>query len=290
MEKDVTVYAAPIFVISILIEMYFAGRLNQKIHDWKDSFASIGMGVGSLIIGVAMKFLAFSLMLLIYEYRMFELPIDQWWFWLILLFLDDFIFYWHHRLSHQVRILWAAHINHHSSQNYNLAVALRQSWGEVIYKYSFWMILPFLGFHPFAVMTMIGINLIYQFFPHTKLVRKLGWFGLVFNTPSHHRVHHARNIRYLDKNHGGIFILWDRLFGTFQKELEEEPVEYGITNNINSNNVFYIATHEYVNLWKDITNAPKFMDKLKYLFYPPGWHHNGPNRTSRFLQKKIIED
>lgn len=287
MENDVTVYAAPIFVLSILIELYFANRLNVKIHNVKDSFASIGMGIGSLIIGVGMKYLAFTLMLIIYEYRLLELPMTKWWTWVLLFFADDFIFYWHHRLSHQVRILWAAHINHHSSQEYNLAVALRQSWGEVLYKYSFWMILPLIGFHPFAIMTMIGINLIYQFFPHTKLVGKLGLFGMIFNTPSHHRVHHASNVRYLDKNHAGILIIWDKLFGTYQPELAEEPVVYGITTNINTNNVFKIASHEYISLFKDVKRATKFSDKLKYMFYPPGWSHDGEIQTSKYLQGKL---
>ena len=287
MENDITVYAAPIFIISILIEMYFADRLKLKIHEKKDSWASIGMGLGSLVIGVGMKFLAFTLMFYLYQFKIFELKINIWWTWVLLLFADDFIFYWHHRLSHQVRILWAAHINHHSSQNYNLAVALRQSWAEVLYKYTFWMILPIIGFHPLAIMTMIGINLIYQFFPHTKLVGKLGWFGKVFNTPSHHRVHHASNVVYLDKNHGGIFIIWDKIFGTYQPELEEIPVKYGITNNIHSYNLLYIASHEFVNLFKDVKRANKFSDKLKYIFYPPGWSHDGENQTSKYLQSKL---
>jgi sterol desaturase/sphingolipid hydroxylase (fatty acid hydroxylase superfamily) len=287
MENDVTVYAAPIFILSIFIEMYFADRLKLKIHDKKDSFASIGMGLGSLVIGVGMKFLAFMFMVYLYQFKIFDLKMNVWWTWILLLFADDFIFYWHHRLSHQVRILWAAHINHHSSQNYNLAVALRQSWAEVLYKYSFWMILPLIGFHPLAIMTMIGINLIYQFFPHTKLVGKPGWFGKIFNTPSHHRVHHASNVVYLDKNHAGIFIIWDKIFGTYQSELDQVPVKYGITNNINSYNLFYIASHEFVNLFKDVKRASKFSDKLKYIFYPPGWSHDGENQTSKYLQNKL---
>ena len=287
MESDVTVYAVPIFIISIFIEMFFAGRLKLKIHDKKDSFASIGMGLGSLVIGVGMKFLAFALMFYLYQFKIFDLKMNVWWTWVLLLFADDFIFYWHHRLSHQVRILRAAHIKHHSSQNYNLAVALRQSWAEVLYKYTFWMILPIIGFHPLAVMTMIGVNLIYQFFPHTKLVGKLGWFGKLFNTPSHHRVHHASNVVYLDKNHAGIFIIWDKLFDTYQEELDTVPVKYGITNNINSYNLFYIASHEFVNLFKDVKRADKFSDKLKYIFYPPGWSHDNENQTSKYLQNRL---
>jgi len=288
-QTDVTVYAVPVFILSLFLEHYFAKKEGMVIHQWKDSLASIGMGVGSLVIGVGMKLLAFTVMLYLYEFRLFELPMTTWWTWILLLFADDFVFYWHHRLSHQVRILWAAHVNHHSSQQYNLAVALRQSWGEVIYKYTFWMILPLIGFHPIAVMIMIGINLVYQFFPHTKLVGKLGVLEYIMNTPSHHRVHHASNVRYLDKNHAGIFIIWDRLFGTFQPELKEEPVVYGITANIDSHNVFYIASHEYISLWKDVKRAPRFSDKLKYLFYPPGWSHDGENLTSRYLQAKLVD-
>lgn len=287
MQTDVTVYAVPVFIISLFLEQYFAKKEGMIIHQWKDSLASIGMGLGSLVIGVGMKFIAFTAMLFLYQFRLFELPMDTWWTWILLLFADDFIFYWHHRLSHQVRVLWAAHINHHSSQQYNLAVALRQSWGEVLYKYSFWMILPLIGFHPIAVMIMMGINLIYQFFPHTKLVSRLGVLEYVMNTPSHHRVHHASNVRYLDKNHAGIFIIWDRLFGTFQRELDEEPVVYGITTNIESYNVFYIASHEYISLWKDVKRAPAFTDKLKYIFYPPGWSHDGENLTSKYLQRGV---
>lgn len=287
---DVTVYFVPGFLILIALEIYVSHRERMKIHEPKDSLASIGMGIGSLILGFGTKFLGFGFFLYLYQFDVFglrdSLGMDKWYAWLILLFADDFSFYWHHRMSHQIRILWAAHINHHSSVNYNLAVALRQSWTEIFYKYAFWMWLPLIGFHPIMIFTMMGISLLYQFWIHTKVIKRLGPLEWVMNTPSHHRVHHASNARYLDKNHAGIFIIWDRLFGTFQEELDSEPVVYGITSNIHTYNLFKIAFHEFQNIWKDVSEAPDLTSKLAYIFAPPGWSHDGRSKTSEQLRKE----
>jgi sterol desaturase/sphingolipid hydroxylase (fatty acid hydroxylase superfamily) len=154
----------------------------------------------------------------------------HWWVWILILFADDFTFYWHHRLSHEIRVLWAAHVNHHSSTTMNLATALRQSWAEQLYKYFWWLWLPVVGFPPLMILMMMSISLIYQYWVHTELIRKMPkWFEFLFNTPSHHRVHHASNVRYLDQNHAGILIIWDRLFGTFAEERDDEKPVYGIT-------------------------------------------------------------
>lgn len=288
--NDPTVYFIPGFVFLILLELVLSARQHLKVHDPKDSLASIGMGIGSLVIGVGVKTIAFGVMLYLYQFDILGvkayLGVDKWYAWLFLLFADDFSMYWHHRLSHDIRLLWAAHINHHSSVNYNLAVALRQSWTEILYKYTFWLWLPLLGFHPIMVMTMMSFNLIYQFWVHTKTIKSLGPLEWVMNTPSHHRVHHASNAIYLDKNMGGIFIIWDRLFGTFQKELDEVPVVYGITTNIHTYNLFKIAFHEFGNIWKDVKSAPNLRTKLGYVFMPPGWSHDGRSKTSGQLRKE----
>ena len=218
------------------------------------------MGLGVIVIGLLTKTLYFLLFSWIFQFRIFELE-NTWWMWVLLLFADDFSFYWHHRLSHEVRILWAAHVQHHSSQRLNLAVALRQSWGEPFYKYLFYCWIPLLGFDPIYIFIMQAISLIYQFFQHTELVGNLGPIEWIFNTPSHHRVHHAVQHQYLDRNHAGILIIWDRLFGTFVQEKKEEKPIYGITNNIDSFNPLTIATHEYVNIWKDVKKLIK--DLLK---------------------------
>jgi sterol desaturase/sphingolipid hydroxylase (fatty acid hydroxylase superfamily) len=214
----------------------------------------------------------------------------HWYAWVLIIFADDFTFYWHHRLSHEIRILWAAHVNHHSSQTLNLATALRQSWAEQLYKYFWWFWLPLVGFEPLMILMMMSISLIYQYWVHTELIKRLPvWYEFLFNTPSHHRVHHASNVRYLDQNHAGILVIWDRTFGTFARESDDEKPVYGITKNINTYNLFKIASHEFVDLWADVKRAPTFKDKLKYIFYPPGWSHDGPDLRARTLRRHLAE-
>jgi sterol desaturase/sphingolipid hydroxylase (fatty acid hydroxylase superfamily) len=283
--KDPTVYFIPGFIILVLLELYLSHRQQIKVHEPKDSLASIGMGIGSLILGVGVKFVGFGLFVFLHQFAIFDIGY-QWWAWVLILFADDLSFYWHHRLSHQIRVLWAAHINHHSSENYNLAVALRQSWTEEFYKFAFWLWLPIIGFEPLMIFTMMGFSLIYQFWVHTKTIKSLGPLEWVLNTPSHHRVHHASNTRYLDRNHAGILIIWDRLFGTFQKEEESDPVVYGITTNIHTYNLFKIAFHEFQSIWEDVKNAPNWKAKLGYIFMPPGWSHDGSRKTSDQLREE----
>ena len=285
-DQDPTVFAIPVFIACILIEAFLDYRQQLKLYHSKDTAACISMGIGVVFIGLITKTFYFFVFHLIYQFRIFELE-NIWWMWALLFFADDFSFYWHHRMSHQVRFLWAAHVQHHSSTKMNFSVALRQSWMEPFYKYLFYLWIPLLGFNPLYIFIMQAFSLIYQFFQHTELVRSLGPIGWVFNTPSHHRVHHAVQHKYLDRNHAGILIIWDRLFGTFVKEdLKDLPV-YGITENIKSYNPAIIATHEYVNSWRDIKRANKLSDKFKYLFYPPGWSHDGENRTSNYLRRQL---
>jgi len=149
------------------------------------------------------------------------------------------------------------------------------------------MLLPLLGFHPIMVLTMMSFSLIYQFWVHTKTIKRMGFLELFMNTPSHHRVHHASNVRYLDRNHAGILIIWDRMFGTFQEELEDEPVVYGITSNIHTYNLFKIAFHEFANILRDLGKSTSFTNKLKYVFMPPGWSHDGSTKTSDELREEL---
>ncbi len=278
-------YALPIFAILTGLELYVNYRERRGAYEFKDVLGSYGMGIGSLFIDVVSKSTALAVFFLVYQYRLVDDWLTfHWWAWVLLLFADDLSFYVHHRTSHTVRLLWAAHVNHHSSQHFHLITAIRQSWTEVLYKYSFYVWLAFLGFHPVMIIMQISISLIYQFWTHTQFIGKLPpLIEFIFNTPSHHRVHHGSNIKYLDKNHGGIFIIWDRLFGTFQEELEEEPVVYGLVTNINTFNPIKIATHEFASIAQDVWHAPGLMNKLKYIFYPPGWSHDGSRMTSKEL-------
>jgi len=284
--NDPTVFAIPVFVALIIIEVVINAKKNLNLYKFKDSSANITMGLGSVVIGLLTKTFAFFVFLWIYQFRLFEIP-NTWWMWSLLLLADDFTFYWYHRLAHQIRFFWAAHVQHHSSEHMNFSVALRQSWGEPFIKFLFYIWLPFIGFNPVSILIMQAISLVYQFFPHTKLIGKLGPIEWIFNTPSHHRVHHATQVQYLDKNHAGILIIWDRMFGTFQKEIEVPT--YGITVNINSFSPLKIASHEYISLWQDMRRAKKLSDKIKYLINPPGWSHDGENRTSKELQRQLTK-
>ena len=276
-------YAGPFFALLIVSEVIINSLQHRKLYKTKDSIANVMMISGTLVIGLGAKVAAYFVFKFLHQFALFDLGY-QWWVWILCMFADDFNFYWHHRLSHEVRILWAAHVNHHSSQMLNFSTALRQSWTEQLYKFIFWLWMPLVGFEPLMMMTMISLNLIFQFWPHTQLIGKLGFLEWIFNTPSHHRVHHASNYKYLDRNHAGIFIIWDRFFGTFEEEDEKVKPIYGITNNIHTYHPVEIATHEFKSLWQDVKRAPDLITKLKYLFYPPGWSHDGPDRTAKYLR------
>lgn len=285
-EDKLIYFAIPVFLVSIVIEAIFV-RDKYLI---RDTGVSLSMMVFSGIAEFVPKVLAFGVYYYLYLHSpLYGLIGRQWWAWLLLLFADDITYYWFHRLNHEVRLFWAGHVPHHSSVYFNLGTALRQGVGERLHKFVFWLWLPLIGFDPLMIFTMMSISLIYQFFAHTEVVDKLPrWYEYIFNTPSHHRVHHASNIRYLDRNHAGIFIIWDRLFGTFSAELSEiEKPVYGLTENINTYNPLRVATHEYSAIWKDVKRATKWSDKLNYIFKSPGWSHNGEDKRAKVLRKNI---
>lgn len=283
--QNPVMYAIPFFFLLMGIEIYINWKDRSENYVFKDAAASLAMGLGSVFSDIVAKSCAFFMFTFFYnETGFFKENLSFTILgWILIFFLDDFCFYWHHRTSHQVRLFWAAHVNHHSSQYYHLASALRQSWTEMWYKYFFYVILAIIGFHPIMILTQIGFSLIYQFWVHTIYIKKLpNIIEFIFNTPSHHRVHHSSDIEYLDKNHGGILIIWDRIFGTFQKE--EKAIRYGITSNINTYNPFKIATHEFKAIWSDMKKAPTFKAKLGYIFAPPGWSHDGSTQVAKVIQ------
>lgn len=260
-------------------EAYLSWRENKGLYETRDTFSSLALGIGNVLTGLITKALIFGLFSFLYQFRLFHLSYQVWWYWVLLFFADDFSYYWFHRSSHRVAWFWASHVVHHSSQHYNLAAALRQTWtGNLTGSFLFWAWMPLLGFHPIWVLFMQQISLIYQFWIHTELVNKLpAAIEAVFNTPSHHRVHHGSDAKYLDKNHGGILIIWDRMFGTFQPE-EERPT-YGLTQNIGSFNPFIVAFKTWGDLFAQAKKAGSFVDGLRYLVYPPGWNVGKLDKT-----------
>ena len=288
----IIIYAIPFFVFAMLLEFVVSSNKNMKSYTAKDAFSSIAMGLGNVFIGFLSKLFVFAALYYVYEsFRIFTIPIT-WWSFVILFFLDDFSYYWFHRTSHENRFFWASHVVHHSSRHYNLSTALRQTWTGGLYSFIFWLWLPLLGFHPGMILFQMSISLLYQFWIHTELIKQMPkWIEFFFNTPSHHRVHHGSNPIYLDRNHAGILIIWDRLFGTFQPELKHEKVKYGLVVNIKTYNPILIAFNEWGALFKDlITRNLSVTNRIKYLYKPPGWKHDGTGKLSSDLKEEWLKE
>jgi sterol desaturase/sphingolipid hydroxylase (fatty acid hydroxylase superfamily) len=283
----ILLWAIPFFFLTMLIEWRLTRKHDVKGYRLKDSAASLAMGVGNLGILFGAKVVTLAIFLAVYEHRLFEIPTEAWWVWLLLIPAEDFCYYWYHRAGHEIRFFWAAHVNHHSSTSYNLSTALRQSWTSPLFGWLFWLPLPLLGFHPLMIFLAQSVSLLYQYWIHTELIDKMGPFEWVFNTPSHHRVHHGRNPIYLDRNHGGILIIWDRMFGTFQAE-QQRP-EYGLTKNIESYNPIVVAFHEWYAIARDVRRAKTWRGRLGHVFGPPGWREDGSGKIARDLRQEAID-
>ncbi|WP_461790649.1 sterol desaturase family protein [Pedobacter sp.] len=269
MKTNYIALSVPIFFILIGIELAYTFYKKLNYYRLNDSIANLSQGIGSQLVGLFMKSVLFVGYMYIFEHwRLFEIP-NTIWTWIILFIGVDFFYYWFHRMSHQINALWAAHIVHHQSEEYNLTVALRQSWIQGWFSWVFYLPLALIGFDPIMFLTLSSFNTLYQFWIHTRTIKSMGFLEYILNTPSHHRVHHGSNPKYIDKNHAGTLIIWDRLFGTFQKE--EEEVYYGITKPLASWNPVWANLHYWKDLIETAKKSERFHDKIKVFVKPPGW-------------------
>lgn len=270
--------AIPAFLILIGIELVVSRVRNRKVFRFSDAMADLGCGMSSQVFWIL---LAFGIYTWVFDnFRVIEWDMGTAWPWLLGIIGYDFCYYWFHRASHRINIGWAAHIVHHQSEDYNLAVALRQAWFQPQFSRWFYLPLALLGVDPVIFAAAGGISLLYQFWIHTELVDRLGPFEWVFNTPSHHRVHHGSNERYLDSNYAAILIIWDRMFGTFVPETEK--VAFGITNPLRSYNPWWANVHYWVEMWRMAAQAERVSDKLKVWFMPPEWKPAGVEAPPRW--------
>ena len=265
-------YAIPFFFLLIALELVADRWRGLSTYRLSDSLNSLSAGVLSQASGLLTKGFGLVFYLLAWEHiALFELSADAWWVWVFAFFLYDFCYYWAHRIGHERNVFWAAHVVHHQSEDYNLTTALRQTSTGFILGWIFFLPMALLGIPPLVLLTVGALNLLYQFWVHTRHVPKLGWLEWIFITPSNHRVHHAQNPIYMDRNYGGVFIIWDRLLGTFQEELDEEPVVFGVTTPLASWNPLWANLHFYAQLWRDALHASSWWDKLRIWFMPTGW-------------------
>ncbi len=269
---DPIVYAIPVFFGLMAIEAWIGHRRGRKVYRLNDAVASISLGTLSQLTGLLGRLVSFGIYLLAFEYlRLYTLPADAWWVWLVALILYDFLYYWHHRLGHEVALLWAAHAVHHQSEEFNLSTALRQTSSGFLFGWVFYLPMALLGFPPLVFVVVALIDLLYQYWIHTEQIGRLGWFDRIFASPSNHRVHHAINDRYLDRNYGGILIIWDRIFGSFEQEDPAEPAVYGTRSQLRRFEPVSANLQVYGQLWQDARSLPNWRERLELCLRPPGW-------------------
>jgi len=288
---DVVNLAVPFFILAILVELaWIVFKRRGGRYETRDALTSLAMGAGNVASGILLGFVAWAAFMALWQITPLDLGTGLWV--VVLCFvLDDLRYYWVHRFGHRIRWVWASHVNHHSSQHYNLTTALRQTWTGT---FTLMMVvrapLILLGFHPAMVLFVGGLNLIYQFWIHTEAIGRMPrLFEAVMNTPSHHRVHHGRNARYLDANYAGVFIVWDKLFGTFVPEQEDEKVDYGLVHNLGTFNPLRVAFHEWLAIFRDMTlPGLTLRQRLAYAIAPPGWSHDGSRAMTPELKARHL--
>ena len=293
------IYGVPCFLAFILLEISYSHTHGDKdLYVWKDFFASGAMGVGSAILGPLIK-ITVLITVFTYTYEFFNPIVDgvrtnimgyesfgyAWYVFVACQLADDFTYYWFHRANHEVRILWAAHIVHHSSDHFNLGTAIRNGWFTLLYKPFFYMWMPAIGFPVEVVIFALAIESFWQFQLHSQYVPKMGWVEKIFNTHTMHQVHHAQNVEYLDKNHGGFLNIFDKVFGTWKELDDDVEVKFGVIHAPKSYNPIVILTHEFKDIWADVKKAKKFSHKLIYIFGPPGWSPDGSTLTVKQQQR-----
>ena len=278
--SEVYAIGAPIVLAMIFVEILISNWQQKNYYKTQDTLCTIGLLAGNIIVAFSIKGLILALHFYLYQYKIFELSemLPLWLFWLLTFVVIDLVFYIYHRMSHRIRFLWAIHLSHHSSEEMNFAVSFRQAWFGPISKIPFFMVLPLLGFDPTIIAAAGVMSTLWGIVGHTQIVGRLGFVEWIFNTPSHHRVHHGSNKQYIDKNYGNLLIIWDRMFGTF--EPEKEKVKFGLVNNVNTFNPTKITFMAWSSMIEDINNKQSLSEVLRIIFGPPNTHKKIKVRTS----------
>jgi sterol desaturase/sphingolipid hydroxylase (fatty acid hydroxylase superfamily) len=289
-ESLLVIISVPLYAVVIGFEIVYSHLENKQLYSKKGVLANswftiLNLGLDAIIRGMCLIILNFF-----FVFRMADWTGSVVLYWIALVLAEDFMFYWLHRIDHHCRFFWAIHVTHHSSEEFNFTVGFRSSVLQPLYRFIYFIPLALAGFKSLDILFVYSATQSLGILVHTQTVGRLGWLEYIFVTPSHHRVHHACNVRYLDRNMGMLFIFWDKLFGTFQPELESEPVKYGLTHNIETMHPLKMIFHEWKEITSDLKKAPTAGDRWKYVFGPPGWSHDGSRKTSRELREELEED
>jgi len=270
--NEVYAIGAPIVLAMIFFEILVSNFQNQNFYKKSDTLCTIGLLLGNIIVAFAIKGTVLAFHIYLYQFRAFDFvnQIPIWALWIITFISIDLVFYIYHRMSHRIRFLWAIHLSHHSSEEMNFAVSFRQAWFGPISKIPFFIVLPLLGFDPTIVAVAGVISTLWGIVGHTQVIGKLGPLEWIFNTPSHHRVHHGSNKQYIDKNYGNLLIIWDRMFGTF--EPEEEEVKFGLVNNVNTFNPVKVTFIAWMSMINELKQKNSLSEVIKVIFGPPVTH------------------
>ena len=289
-EQWLILISTPIYFVIIGVELLLSHLSHRRAYTLKDSLTNLYL----MLLNSGID-LAFRLVYLVILQYFFLHAVMQWQnafaYWLILLLAEDFLYYWLHRFDHEIRFFWATHVTHHSSEKLNFSVGFRSSVFQPLYRFIYFIPLVLMGFKSLDIVFMYSLTQIYGILVHTQYINKMPrWFEAIFVSPAHHRVHHASNIRYLDRNMGMVLIVWDKFFGTFQEELKEDPVKYGLTKHLEQPyHLINIIFHEWKNIFQDLHKNIPLSLKIKYLFMPPGWSHDGSTKTAKELREELFQ-
>ena len=290
LEQVIIFFTTPVYALLILAEMILSYRENKHYYSLGDTVQNVYLMLANMGVDVLMRGITLFVLLNLAEFHFVTWERTTWYYWTLLFLAEDFIFYWIHRIDHVVRLFWAVHVTHHSSDKFNLTTGFRSSVFQPVYRFVWFIPLVLLDFRPFDIFVMYSVTQIYGILVHTKYLNKMGFLEHILITPSHHRVHHASNVEYLDKNMGMVLVFWDKLFGTFQPEIEGLEIEYGLYQKKIDQNPIHVIFHEWISLGKDVKNAKGIKNKWNYFMKPPGWSHDGSTLTSTQLRKKLAKD
>lgn len=285
-ESLLILITTPIYIIVIGGEILYSYLKKRHLYTTKGVLANIYLSSLNFTLDIVIRGVCLLVLNYFYQFKFFEIQ-HVILYWVVLAIAEDFIFYWLHRIDHYCRFFWAVHVTHHSSEEFNLTVGFRSSVFQPLYRFIYFIPISLMGFKGVDIMFMYAATQIYGILVHTQLIHKMGILEYIFVTPSHHRVHHGSNVRYLDKNMGMFLIIWDKLFGTFQAEEDKDPVKYGLTTNIKTYNPITMVFHEWKNIIHDLRKSSSIKDKIMYIFGPPGWSHDGSTKTSSQLRSEL---